>query len=246
MHGIEYHESQHGDDFVVLPAREGYNRWAAIYDEEDNPLVLLEEAHVQRLLGEVANLDVADIGCGTGRHARPMALAGARVTALDFADEMVRRGREQPGWERIQFIAHDVAQPLPLRDQSFDRVLCCLVTEHIADLPALFGELRRICRPTGFIVLSMLHPAMMLRGVQARFTDPSTGQQTRPLSYPHQISDYVMAASRAGLSFDHISEHIADQELMARSERARKYAGWPLLLVMRLVLEDVSFGEMKP
>ena len=44
-----------------------------------------------------------------------------------------------------------------------------------------------------------------------------------------------MAATRAGLRFDHLSEHAVDSELLAASPRAAKYAGWPLLLLMRLL-----------
>lgn len=220
---------------LVLPTRAGYDRWAAIYDAEDNPLIQLEEARVRELLGDVAGLAVADIGCGTGRHARPLALAGACVTAVDFSEEMVRRARAKPGADTIRFIHHDVQEALPFPDGSFDRVVCCLVVEHIANLEVFFRELKRICRPNGWIVISGLHPAMLLRGIQARFTDPATGRETRPLGYPHQFSDYVMAVLRAGLDFDHLSEYAVDDELAARSERARKYLGWPLLFLMRLV-----------
>jgi hypothetical protein len=74
----------------------------------------------------------------------------------------------------------------------------------------------------------------MLRGVQARFTDPATGRQTRPYSAPHQICDYVMAAVRADLRIDHLSEHAIDEAVAAVSPRARRYLGWPMLLLMGL------------
>src|SRR5207249_12248855 len=64
----------------------------------------------------------------------------------------------------------------PTRRSSdlFDRVLCCLVLDHISDLAGVFSEMRRVCRPDGSVVVSIMHPAMMLKGVQARFTDPRT------------------------------------------------------------------------
>ena len=70
----------------VVPTQDGYDRWAKIYDGEDNPLVLLEEKHFGALIGDVSHLDedVADIGCGTGRHAIRWATAGARVTGARF------------------------------------------------------------------------------------------------------------------------------------------------------------------
>lgn len=218
-----------------LSTRDGYNHWAAVYDDEQNPLVGMEEPWVARLLGDVRGLSVLDVGCGTGRHSLPLAAAGAVVHALDFSEEMLARGREKPGAANVEFRAHDLAVPLPFGDRAFDRVLCGLVIDHIADLGLLFRELRRVCRDSGFAVVSTMHPAMMLRGVQARFHDPVSGRETRPASCPHQISDYVMAAARAGWAFDHLSEHTVDEALAGRMERAQKYLGWPLLFLMRLV-----------
>ena len=43
-----------------------------------------------------------------------------------------------------------------------------------------------------------------------------------------------MAAVRAGLRIDHISEHVVPDELATRMERARRYVGWPMLLMLRL------------
>ena len=221
-------------DRDVLPARAGYDRWAAIYDTESNPLVLLEEPHVARLLGNVVGLEIADIGCGTGRHDLRLAAAGARVTALDLSAEMLNVARGKSGAAAVTFVQHDLAEPLPLKTASIDRVVCGLVVEHIANLRSLFAEMRRICRPDGFLVVSAMHPAMMLRGITARFTDPETGRETRPLSYPHQIADFVMAVVQAGLTIDHISEHAVDEDLAARCPRAEKYLGWPMLLMLGL------------
>ena len=184
--------------------------------------------------GDVAGLDVVDVGCGTGRHALRLAAAGARVTAVDFSEEMLKQARAKRGATNVKFIRHDVHEQLPFDDASFDRLVCGLVLEHIADTGRFLAELQRVCRPDGFLVLSAMHPAMMLRGITARFTDPQSGRETRPQSYPHQISDFVMAAVHAGLRIDHISEHVVPEALAARMERARRYVGWPMLLMLRL------------
>jgi malonyl-CoA O-methyltransferase len=219
----------------LLPTREGYDLWASVYDTEGNPLIALEEPWVDRLLGDVRGLAVLDVGCGTGRHAIRLAAAGATVEALDFSPEMLARARRKAGAAAVAFRAHDLAEPLPFPAGAFDRVVCGLVVDHIADLAGLFREMGRVCRATGCVVVSVMHPAMMLRGVQARFRDPRDGGEVRPASYPHQLSDYVMAAARAGLAFDHLGEHAADDALAARLERARRYVGWPMLFLMRLL-----------
>jgi malonyl-CoA O-methyltransferase len=227
-------------DIELLPVREGYDRWATIYDQEDNPLIALEEPCVAEMLGEVRGLRIADIGCGTGRHALRLAQAGASVTAVDFSGVMLERAQRKPGAEAVRFVCHDLADPLPFEAAWFDRVLCCLVIEHVADLTAFFRELKRICQPAGFLVLSAMHPAMVLRGVEARFRDPDTGREVRPQSHGYQIADYVMAITQAGLGFTSIREYRVDADLAARSVRGRKYLGWPLLLTMQLGLPHSS------
>ena len=219
----------------IVPTQEGYDRWAEVYDRDDNPLIQLEERHFGTLMGEVAGLAVVDVGCGTGRQSLRLAAAGARVTGIDFSEAMLRRARSKPGAEAVTFIRHDLAQPLPFKTGSFDRVTCCLVLDHIKELDAFFAELRRLSRPWGFIAISVMHPAMSLRGVQARFIDPASGRRISPASRAHQMSDYLMAALRAGLAVDQVSEFAVDGALAARSPRATKYLGWPLLLLMRFV-----------
>jgi len=217
-----------------LTTREGYDRWAAVYDTDGNPLIAMEEPEVDRLVGDIAGREVLDVGCGTGRHALRFAAAGARVTAIDFSEEMLRKAQAKPGAAGVRFVVHDLAEPLPFPAASFDRVVCGLVVDHIADLAGLFAELRRVCAPNGRVVVSVMHPAMMLRGTQARFHDPDTGKEVRPASVANQISDYVAATVAAGLRIEHISEHAVDADLAERFPRAEKYMDWPMLFMLGL------------
>jgi ubiquinone/menaquinone biosynthesis C-methylase UbiE len=219
---------------LVLPTKAGYDLWAEVYDTDGNPLVLLEEPHVVRLLGDVHGLAVLDVACGTGRHTVRLAEAGAHVIGVDFSEGMLAKARDKAGASGARFIQHDVVTGLPFEDETFDRVLCCLALDHVTDLPAFFSELRRVCRSTGSVVTSVMHPAMMLKGVQARFHDSSTGREIRPQSSVHQISDYVMAALRSGLRLEEVSEHVVDASLVEQTARAERHVGWPLLLMMKL------------
>src|ERR1041384_1574848 len=160
----------------VVATRVGYDRWAASYDDDANPLPILEGALVQQLLGDVRGLEVLDLGCGTGRHATSMASRGARVTAVDFSVRMLERAKEKRGDANITFQVCDLTKSLPFEAATFDLVVCALVLDHIADLESFFQEMRRVCRPSGFVIISTVHPAMMLRGVQARFRDPDNGR----------------------------------------------------------------------
>jgi malonyl-CoA O-methyltransferase len=217
-----------------LPTDAGYDRWSDIYDEEDNPLILLESDLLPPLLGDLSDLDIVDLGCGTGRQSLRMASMGARVTAVDFSEGMLAKALRKPGRGEISFLKADLGGRFPFRDQAFDRVVSCLVLDHISDTPRFFAEAKRLCRPGACIVLTVMHPAMILHGVEAHFHDPETGQEIWPASTGNQISDYVMAAASAGLLVDHMSEHVITDDLAVRSPRAGKHVGWPLLLMMVL------------
>ncbi len=217
---------------LVVATRAGYDRWAALYDDEDNPLIKLEERHLPPLLGPAAGRAVADLGCGTGRWAVRLAQGGARVTGIDFSEGMLAKARAKATGLDLRLVAHDLATPLPLPGQAFDLVLSCLAMEHLPVLAVPFAEMARLARPGGRVVVTAMHPAMILLGIEARFTDPATGRQTRPASARHDIAAYVNAAVRGGLVVETIGEFPVDDELAVVSPRARKYLGWPLLLVL--------------
>jgi len=223
----------------AIGTRDGYDRWAASYDGDGNPLIALETPQVVTMMGDVAGLRVADIGCGTGRHAIRFAAAGATVTAVDFSEGMLAQAHAKPGGERVRWIRHDVGSTLPLESALFDRVLCALLLDHVKNLDLLFGEFARICRPSphGRIVVSAMHPAMLLKGVQARFTDPATGAKTLVESVPNQIGDYVTAAAGAGLRITRMTEHVGDSALVEAFPRIAPYVGWPVLLMMAMERE---------
>jgi malonyl-CoA O-methyltransferase len=214
--------------------RTGYDRWARVYDHDANPLPALEEPLVREAVGDVQGVQVLDLGCGTGRHALWLAAAGAVVTAVDFSAGMLAEARRKPGAASVRFLVHDLADPLPFAVGEFALVVSGLVLEHLSDLGAFFRETRRVLRTGGRSVVSAMHPAMFLRGSQARFTDPDSGEVVQPGSFPHQIGDFVMAALRAGFRIDELGEYAPDAPFAARYRRAEKYVGWPMLVVLQM------------
>lgn len=217
----------------AVSTRDGYDQWAATYDVVDNPLIKLEGPVVRALLGDVTGLRILDLGCGTGRHALSLAERGARVTAMDFSWGMLAKARAKAR-SRVEFVVGDLHSRIPFGDDVFDRVICCLVFDHIRDVAHVLSEMGRVCRRDGSLLVTTLHPAMLLSGVQARFTDAVTGEKVLLESVCNQVADYVNGASTAGLRVRSMSEHFVDDALIARSPEAEKYRGWPLLLTMVL------------
>ena len=227
-----------GTDDALAGVRDGYDRWAKVYDHDANPLPALEEPRVREALGDVRGRNVLDLGCGTGRHTAWLAEAGARVTAVDFSAGMLEQARARVPTGDVRFVTHDLHDPLPFGDASFDAAVSGLVLEHLRDLSRFFVEAHRVLRPGGRAVVSAMHPAMFLRGSQARFTDPDSGEVVMPGSLRHRIGDFVMAVLGAGFTLRGVGEHAPDADFAGRFPRAERYVGWPMLVVLDLSADD--------
>lgn len=113
----------------------------------------------QEILGQLATLlqpgeRVADVGCGYGRIAIPLARRGVRVTGLDLSANLLAAARAsalQLGVQ-VDWVQASMCR-IPLADGSFDAAICLwsafyeLLTwdEQLAAL----SEMHRILRPGG-------------------------------------------------------------------------------------------------
>jgi hypothetical protein len=71
-------EGDLGDGVEAWPmtAREGYDAWAATYDEPGNQLLDIEQPVVRGILDGLPPGVAVDAACGTGRHAAYLATLG--------------------------------------------------------------------------------------------------------------------------------------------------------------------------
>lgn len=136
--------------------------WAAVYDEEVNPLLLLEERYLAALVPDIRGLAALDVGCGTGRWLTRLARGGAeRLTGIDPEPAMLECASRKLAGNAELLLGHGTA--LPVASGSADVVLACFVLSYIENLHAFARELRRVIRPNGKVFLSDVHPDTMLR-----------------------------------------------------------------------------------
>ncbi len=93
---------------------------------------------------------VLDLAAGTGTSAEPVRRAGADVVACDFSLGMLHVGRRR--LPQLAFVAGD-ALSLPFADGSFDAVMISFGLRNVADVDAALGEMLRVTRPGGRLVV---------------------------------------------------------------------------------------------
>jgi len=86
-----------------MRAQEWDERYAEQQQWSAEPNVLIAE-----LLSGMPPGDAVDLAAGEGRHALWLAGLGWRVTAVDFSDRGLARGRAQQGADRVAWVTADV------------------------------------------------------------------------------------------------------------------------------------------
>lgn len=103
---------------------------------------------------------VLDVACGAGQTAIPMSRAGAKVTGVDIATNLIEQARARAQAENLdaRFEEGD-AEMLPYEDGSFD-IVVSLIGAMFAPRPELVAsELKRVCRPGGKIIMGNWTPS---------------------------------------------------------------------------------------
>ncbi len=134
-----------------------YDRWADTYDAEmaaagyRHPSIAL--ALLARHLPPGAT-PVLDAGCGTGLVGEWLGIVGyPEVEGLDISPGMLERARAKGAYSKLHNLA--LGGPLPFADGHFAGIVSAGVftTGHVG--AEGLGELIRICRPGGAIVLTV-------------------------------------------------------------------------------------------
>ena len=93
---------------------------------------------------------VLDLAAGTGTSSEPYANQGIRVVPCDFSVGMLQVGKKRS--PDLPFVAGD-ATALPFADASFDAVTISFGLRNVTDTAGALGELLRVTRPGGRIVV---------------------------------------------------------------------------------------------
>jgi ubiquinone/menaquinone biosynthesis C-methylase UbiE len=111
---------------------------------------------IRRYLGVTGEMQILDVGCGTGFFTRLLAegLSRGKVYGLDIDGEHIAAareiGRRQGLAGRVEFIQGD-ALSLPFEDGAFDLVASCTFFNVVKNPRAAMGEMLRVVRDGGVV-----------------------------------------------------------------------------------------------
>jgi 2-polyprenyl-6-hydroxyphenyl methylase/3-demethylubiquinone-9 3-methyltransferase len=147
---------------------------------------------------ELRGAAVLDVGCGGGLLSEALARAGARVTAIDLAPNLLKVARlhglesgVQVDYRQLPVEA--LAEEAPA---SFDAITCMEMLEHVPDPGAVVRACATLLKPGGRLFLSTLNrtpAAFALAIVGAEYVARLLPKGT------HQYRDFIKPSELAGL-----------------------------------------------
>jgi SAM-dependent methyltransferase len=115
------------------------------------------------VLGDVAGLDVLELGCGAAEWSRSLLRAGARPVGLDNSEARLAYARAANAEAGVDFpLVHASAEAVPLPDAAFDLVMCDWGAMTFADPYRTVPEVARLLRPGGLFAFSGATPLSWL------------------------------------------------------------------------------------
>ncbi|MFN2608098.1 MAG: class I SAM-dependent methyltransferase [Acidimicrobiales bacterium] len=174
-----------------------------------------------RLLGQVTDKRVLELGCGAGTATVALALHGARPVGLDFSAEHLagaRRLAERAG-VKVELHEGDLADLAFSRADTVDVVFSVYALSLVEDVNRVFRQVHRVLKVGCPLVFSLPHPAWDLIDeddpdeplvVRRSYFDGSRtdlGADRPPyFGYHHTLSDLFTGLTRANFRVDTVLE----------------------------------------
>ena len=161
-----------------MNVKEAYNVWSVSYDTVENKTRDLEAKALRAsITGD--DLEILEIGCGTGKNTEFLQTKARRLIGADFSAEMLSRQLDLR--EKWNFPA-----------DSFDLITCSLALEHIENIDFVFAEAGRVLRAGGRFYFGELHPFKQYQGGKARF-ETDAGDEFVLECFTHHVSEFFAA-----------------------------------------------------
>lgn len=201
--------------------REMWNKAAKNYDDQ----TFISETDVHygpllpgesklKLLPDLNEKQVLDLGCGTGNNLMALKNTGAKSgIGIDFCEEQIQRAKEKLSLP-FELIVGDITNPDFIKNEKFDVVISVFVISFIKDIDKFFYIIEQNLKPGGCVVVSTDHPNRKLSGSliskdnnsRLRYWNISNQTSVPYFHYLHSNIELSNAIKNAGLVLDQIIE----------------------------------------
>ncbi len=128
-----------------------WNRVSRFYDTVLNKNTAYEKMYSLMRQSLKNDMQVLEIGTGTGLVARNISDSVRHITASDFSDKMIKKAQSIKHADNIKFMQAD-AFALPFGENSFDTVIASNILHVLPTPEKAVSEIKRVLCPGGLFI----------------------------------------------------------------------------------------------
>jgi SAM-dependent methyltransferase len=231
------------------------SEWIARSEEHrDDAREGLLDDWMLKIVGDVTDLQVIDLGCGEGRFCRMLAHRGAETFGVDLQTAFVAYADARKG-PRERYEVGDMQKLDGVSSESFDLAVAYITLVDVPDQRAAINEAFRVLRPAGRFVVCNVSPMASAwadhgpwhvdeRGANVHFVlDGYANEGPRRLVWVsgHEITNFHRMLSTtvndflgAGFVLRRLHEPVPTQDQIARHPENRDMTRVPIFTIYEL------------
>jgi len=180
-----------------------------------------------KLLGNIKNKKILEIGCGGGQCSIAFSKKGAICTGLDLSIEQIKYAKELAKKEKVkvEFLVEDIQKLKNIKSNSYDIVFSAFALQYVPNLYKCFKEVNRVLKRNGLFVFSFDHPffatidpntlKMIFNYNKLKICEETTirpdGTKSKFVAYTHKISETYNYLVNSGFLVEKIIEPFDDK-----------------------------------
>ncbi|MFP7494361.1 class I SAM-dependent methyltransferase [Terribacillus saccharophilus] len=154
-----------------------FKNYRALRENPVNYNELLEQPEIKRMLPDMNDKRVLDIGCGMGSLAYYCAENGAAsVTAIDPSRNMLQEAKKRNAHAAIEYIQTTLEDAVFARE-NYDIVVSLLVMHYVADYEAVIRSIHSALKEDGILLFSCEHPIITARKASDKWITDAEGHR---------------------------------------------------------------------
>ncbi|MBE0612438.1 MAG: methyltransferase domain-containing protein [Burkholderiales bacterium] len=136
-----------------------------------------------RALSPPVQMDILDLGCGTGLCGEHMRDLARHLVGVDLAPNMLEMARGRACYHEL--VCAEIGGYLSAREgSSFDLVVAADVLIYIGDIKEVFSEVTRVLRPLGWFAFSIEQPSQTCESYRLE----ASGRYAQSLAYVRELA----------------------------------------------------------
>ncbi|MCT2535316.1 methyltransferase domain-containing protein [Aquibacillus koreensis] len=210
------------------------------------------EWHILRkMIPDLRNKSVLDLGCGYGWHCRyAREQQASSVIGVDISEKMLQKAREMTDDAAITYLQLPV-EDIDFSDSQFDVIFSSLAFHYIKSFDQLCQKVYRYLKPGGCFLFSVEHPIFTSREEQDWFYDEhgnrvhwavdhyqeegarkTTFLTENVVKYHRTVSTYMNNLIHAGFIIKEVNEPIPSDEMLKHYPEAKDELRRPMFLII--------------